>query len=81
VREHGGDIEVESDPGQGTRFLLSFPEMASAQTAAAGAPQLSVATPQAPAATRTRRHSRAASRARGLDFRGAFCSIGADRAV
>ncbi|HEY1754725.1 MAG TPA: ATP-binding protein [Bryobacteraceae bacterium] len=32
VREHGGDIEVESEPGQGARFLLSFPEMALAAT-------------------------------------------------
>ncbi len=41
VREHGGDIEVESDPGQGTRFLLSFPEMVSAPTPAA-TPQHSI---------------------------------------
>ncbi len=26
VREHGGDIEVQSSPGAGTQFLLSFPE-------------------------------------------------------
>jgi PAS domain S-box-containing protein len=26
VREHGGDIEAESEPGAGTRFHLSFPE-------------------------------------------------------
>lgn len=26
VREHGGDIEVHSQPGAGTRFHLSFPE-------------------------------------------------------
>ena len=25
VREHGGDIEVHSQPGQGTQFLLTFP--------------------------------------------------------
>jgi PAS domain S-box-containing protein len=33
VREHGGDIEVESEIGTGTRFQLSFP-----QAAPAGAP-------------------------------------------
>jgi len=26
VREHGGEIEVESRPGQGARFSLTFPE-------------------------------------------------------
>ena len=26
VREHGGNIEVESEIGSGTRFSLSFPE-------------------------------------------------------
>lgn len=25
VREHGGDVVVQSDPGQGTRFRLTFP--------------------------------------------------------
>jgi signal transduction histidine kinase len=25
VREHGGEIEVESQPGAGTRFQLGFP--------------------------------------------------------
>ena len=28
VKEHGGDIEVESSIGRGTRFLLTFPAMA-----------------------------------------------------
>jgi two-component system NtrC family sensor kinase len=28
VREHGGDIKVESTPGAGTRFELSFPQAA-----------------------------------------------------
>jgi len=27
VREHGGDIEVESQPGEGTRFQLGFPQV------------------------------------------------------
>jgi two-component system NtrC family sensor kinase len=30
VREHGGEIEVQSDVGAGTRFYLSFPEAAAA---------------------------------------------------
>jgi len=25
VREHGGDIEVQSEPGKGTQFMLTFP--------------------------------------------------------
>jgi hypothetical protein len=40
VREHGGDIEVESELGNGARFLLSFPEI----PPAAATPQ--IPTPQ-----------------------------------
>ena len=32
MREHGGDIEVESELGAGTRFELSFPEAGRAET-------------------------------------------------
>ena len=32
VREHGGNIQVESQPGKGACFLLVFPEMVSAET-------------------------------------------------
>jgi two-component system NtrC family sensor kinase len=39
VREHGGDIEVESEPGKGACFLLVFPE--------ATAVESRVSTPQA----------------------------------
>ena len=31
VREHGGDIEVQSEVGKGTRFVLTFPSGASLQ--------------------------------------------------
>ena len=43
VREHSGEIDVESRPGQGTRFVLRFPE---ARQAVAGG-QWPVATPAA----------------------------------
>jgi hypothetical protein len=35
VREHAGDIEVQSELGQGALFLLSFPEISPAQAPAA----------------------------------------------
>jgi two-component system, NtrC family, sensor kinase len=40
VREHGGDVEVQSKPGQGTRFRLTFPV---ARTNGSGATEKSVA--------------------------------------
>jgi two-component system NtrC family sensor kinase len=46
VREHGGDIEAESRPGQGARFVLTFPEFV---PAAAPAPQREVAPRMSPA--------------------------------
>jgi signal transduction histidine kinase len=33
VREHGGEIEVESRPGQGARFILTIPEFVPAPAA------------------------------------------------
>ena len=41
VREHGGDIEVESEMRAGTRFELSFPEAASAKRPDPAAPAAS----------------------------------------
>jgi len=47
VREHGGDIEVESRLGEGTRFLLVFP--ADGQVAQTVAPAASIQATPAPA--------------------------------
>jgi len=30
MRAHGGTVRAESEPGQGSRFILEFPEVASA---------------------------------------------------
>jgi two-component system NtrC family sensor kinase len=43
VREHGGDIEVQSQVGAGTRFQLSFPEAVAARREAVSAAPLVVA--------------------------------------
>ena len=37
IREHGGNVEVESRKGEGTRFVLSFPTLAAAAELAARA--------------------------------------------
>ena len=36
VRAHGGSVEIESRPGEGTRFVLLFPAAAAAHSRAAG---------------------------------------------
>jgi hypothetical protein len=38
VREHGGDISVQSQPGRGTQFLLTFPVTVAAKVAIAPTP-------------------------------------------
>jgi signal transduction histidine kinase len=52
VREHGGEIEVESRPGQGARFTLTFPEFAPAAVREP-APAREVARTLSPAVSRT----------------------------
>ena len=39
VREHGGDVEVQSNPGEGTRFRLTFP-VGKAEPARVNAPEI-----------------------------------------
>ncbi len=52
VREHGGSIQVESQPGKGACFLLVFPEMAYAETRSLAAqPTAYAAGSSAPAPT------------------------------
>ncbi len=55
VREHGGEIEVESRPGQGARFLLTFPEFTAAAVPLVRepAPLREVVRALAPAVSRT----------------------------
>jgi signal transduction histidine kinase len=36
VSDHGGSIQVESEPGQGTRVILTFPAVDAAPKARAG---------------------------------------------
>jgi hypothetical protein len=45
VREHGGDIEVESEPGKGACFLLVFPELVAAESRPVPVPVYSPAAP------------------------------------
>lgn len=33
IREHGGDVEVQSEPGRGTTFIIRFPSLSSSVSA------------------------------------------------
>jgi hypothetical protein len=49
VREHGGDIEVSSQEGRGTRFLLTFPRAGAAVREAGGPREAAVTDGRQPA--------------------------------
>ncbi len=77
VREHGGDIEVESELGKGARFLLVVPGARGLQESRAPAQTTrSRLTPQSRCVLSPRRHPRPRLSATAARFRGrpAICS-------
>jgi chemotaxis protein histidine kinase CheA len=50
VREHGGDIEVQSQPGKGTQFQLTFPVASAAGALATRSAKRDIGRVAAPAA-------------------------------